>query len=339
MSDEEDNLDWEEWNPSKTSFAQHMVAGSLAGLAEHVTIFPIDSIKTHIQCSRCGSISPFQTWNSIIKSEGFFRLWRGVSAMFIGCIPAHAAYFSIFEAMKVFTGADQKGHHPFQAAVCGAFATTSHDLLITPFDTIKQRMQLGHYNNLRHCIKSIITQEGVLTFYRSFPTTVLMNIPYGCVMVSMNESIKKILNPSANHNIYTSIIAGSISGAIAAFVTNPMDVLKTRLQTQDLEPCKRSGKAGGTGGGVPVAGVQVANITKGLNSVVCQTKATPSASSHSKGVGNFSALRTIWRNEGVRGLFRGVVPRMLIHAPSVAISWTTYETIKEVLVKNGRMSV
>jgi hypothetical protein len=32
--------------------------------------------------------------------------------MLLGCIPSHAAYFSVFEAMKESTGANQPGHHP-----------------------------------------------------------------------------------------------------------------------------------------------------------------------------------------------------------------------------------
>ena len=87
---ESDDLEWEEWNPGKLSFIHHMIAGSCAGLAEHVSIFPIDTLKTHVQCERCGSTSPMQTWNCatrIVGREGIFRLWRGVSAMFAGCIP------------------------------------------------------------------------------------------------------------------------------------------------------------------------------------------------------------------------------------------------------------
>ena len=87
---EEEDFEWEEWNPSKLSFFHHMIAGSAAGLAEHVTVFPIDTLKTHIQCERCGSMSPMQTWNCatrIVGRDGIFRLWRGVSATFAGCLP------------------------------------------------------------------------------------------------------------------------------------------------------------------------------------------------------------------------------------------------------------
>ena len=87
---DEDDLEWEEWNPSTISFYNHMIAGSVAGLVEHISLFPVDTIKTHIQCERCGSISPLKTWNcatKIVGNEGLFRLWRGVTAMFTGCIP------------------------------------------------------------------------------------------------------------------------------------------------------------------------------------------------------------------------------------------------------------
>ncbi len=92
---DDDDLEWEEWNPSKISFVHHMIAGSFAGLTEHISIFPIDTLKTHLQCERCGSFD--QTWScatKIVQREGVFRLWRGVSAMFAGCIPGIYILFS-----------------------------------------------------------------------------------------------------------------------------------------------------------------------------------------------------------------------------------------------------
>lgn len=73
MSAELDDLEWEEWNPKEISFVGHMLAGSFAGpiltllhftlfyftllyfagVAEHVSIFPFDTLKTHMQCDRC----------------------------------------------------------------------------------------------------------------------------------------------------------------------------------------------------------------------------------------------------------------------------------------------
>ena len=47
--------------------------------------------------------------------------------------------------------------------------------------------------------------------------------------------------------------------------------------------------------------------------------------------GLVDTLSQIKSTEGTAGLFRGVVPRLLVHTPSVAISWTTYEFVKNVL--------
>lgn len=42
--DLEEELEWEEWN-GQGSFGHHMVAGSMAGVAEHLCMFPVDTYK------------------------------------------------------------------------------------------------------------------------------------------------------------------------------------------------------------------------------------------------------------------------------------------------------
>ena len=149
-------------------------------------------------------------------------------------------YFSVFESVKIWLGADQKGHHPIQAAISGATATLSHDLCLTPFDTVKQRMQLGYYNNIGHCIRTILLKEGVRSLYISLPTTLVMNLPFGCIMVAVNESSRKVLNPTGKYNLSSTLVSGAVAGAVAAVFTNPLDIVKTRLQTQSLAPLQRS---------------------------------------------------------------------------------------------------
>eukprot|EP01038_Epipyxis_sp_PR26KG_P005564 gene5564-7686_t len=354
MSEEgtaDDDLEWEEWNPSKISFLKHMIAGSVAGLTEHITLFPIDTIKTHVQCDRCGSISPMQTWNCasrMVNNEGLFRLWRGVSAMFAGCIPAHAAYFSVFEFTKILTGANQQGHHPIPAAFCGASAAFSHDFFMTPFDVIKQRMQLGHYRSFTHCLGSIVRKEGFKALYVSFPMTLLMNIPYGCIMVPVNESIRKILNPSQNYNFSASMIAGSVAGGVAAAVTNPLDVLKTRLQVQELQSCPIQQSKSQTfnlkaAKDILALGAQVYNN----NAHATNPKHNYLSESNLDNTTQHKTIQTtkplliienskkqffsIIEKEGWRGFMRGMFPRILVQAPAVAISWTAYESMKTLL--------
>lgn len=264
--------------------------------------------------------------------------------------------------MKVAVGADKPGHHPLQAALCGSMAAFSHDMFMTPMDTVKQRMQLGYYKNVFHCIRTVIRTEGVRSLYASFPTTVVMNLPYGAIMLATNESMKKILNPSDEYSIPASMASGSIAGLVAAAFTNPLDVIKTRLQTRSLGSCPVEMSAA-----VPITAVRAGHTTplssssttisylssslnsstiksSSLESPIVYTKssssspstATAASTSHRNAftellVETRQVARSIIKQDGYAGFWRGVGPRMIVHAPSVAISWTVYEGLKDAL--------
>lgn len=48
------------------------------------------------------------------------------------------------------------------------------------------------------------------------------------------------------------------------------------------------------------------------------------------------AVASIVRQEGPRGLYKGIVPNLLKVAPSMASSWASYEFVRDSLVKYGR---
>ena len=45
--DSEAVLDWED-NTENIPFLKHAFAGSIAGVIEHLAIYPIDTVKTHL---------------------------------------------------------------------------------------------------------------------------------------------------------------------------------------------------------------------------------------------------------------------------------------------------
>lgn len=334
--------DWEEWSSEKGSFVNHMIAGSVAGVAEHVSIFPIDTIKTHMQCQRCAvngnpvQLTAMQTTRQLIAEEGPRRLFRGVSTMLGASLPAHAVYFSVFEAAKKSLGADTNTLTPMASGLAGVVATVCHDFIMTPMDVVKQRLQLGYYKGVADCFKTVMKQEGLRALYISFPTTFLMNLPYSMIMVSANETFKKILNPSGEMNVSAYIASGAAAGALAGALTNPLDVAKTRLQTQAMmvsedAPCPSR---------THCAQLQARNVSItvppscSINSRPMVERVEPVL--RRQYVGLMDALFKIKAQEGYAGFFRGVYPRLLVHAPSVAVSWTTFEVLKKTL---DRLSV
>ena len=98
-----------------------------------------------MQCRKCNSPvgGGIEAARQLVQSQGVFRMWRGVTTLFSACIPAHAAYFSVFEFLKVKLGADGPDHSPVGAAAAGAISTLLHDSIMTPVDVVKQRYNEG----------------------------------------------------------------------------------------------------------------------------------------------------------------------------------------------------
>lgn len=49
----------------------------------------------------------------------------------------------------------------------------------------------------------------------------------------------------------------------------------------------------------------------------------------------WDAVKVIVANEGLRGLFKGIVPNLLKVAPSMASSWLSFELVRDYLVELG----
>ncbi len=101
--------------------------------------------------------------------------------------------------------------------------------------------------------------------------------------------------PGSIHSVGSHWLSGGVAGATAAAITNPLDVIRTTLQTQ---------------------GVQGRNTSE----------------TRFRGMGD--VCREIMAREGWRGFTRGWVPRVMFHVPGAAICWTAYEYFKDLFVRN-----
>lgn len=83
----------------------HLTAGAIAGAGEHCVMFPVDSVKTRLQslcpCPETNCPTPIHGVASIMRREGWLRPLRGVNAVAVGAVPAHALYFTVYEKVKV----------------------------------------------------------------------------------------------------------------------------------------------------------------------------------------------------------------------------------------------
>ncbi|KAF7154316.1 hypothetical protein RHSIM_Rhsim01G0287900 [Rhododendron simsii] len=190
-------------------------------------------------------------------------------------------------------------------AGAGAAAGVIAAAFVCPLDVIKTRFQVHGLSALNNgsvkgsvivgSLAQIFQREGVRGMYRGLSPTVLALLPNWAVYFTIYDQLKSILcSDDGNHHlsIGANVIAASGAGAATTIFTNPLWVVKTRLQTQ------------------------------GMRAGVVPYRST------------LSALRRIAHEEGIRGLYSGLVPA-LAGISHVAIQFPAYETIKIYLADRG----
>jgi Mitochondrial carrier protein len=126
-------------------------------------------------------------------------------------------------------------------------------VLWVPIDVLKERLQVQSelktysYKNTFDAIGQISKKEGILGLYKAYGATILSFGPYTGISIALYDKIKRnrlnFLTPFSNFldmlgldgsdrpvTLFESFILSSASGFLASIVTNPMDIVKTRLQ-------------------------------------------------------------------------------------------------------------
>ncbi|XP_064630233.1 mitoferrin-2-like [Lineus longissimus] len=279
--------------PGTTTISTHMMAGAFAGVMEHCVMYPVDCVKTRMQCLRPCPEAQYRNMvhalRHIVQQEGIARTMRGVQAVIGGAGPAHALYFACYEELKWMFRGTAQGHHVLANGAAGCVATLIHDAVMNPAEVVKQRLQMygSPYKGAIDCLKQVFKAEGVRAFYRSYTTQLSMNIPFQSVHFVTYELMQDGMNQGRRYNPVSHMVSGGMAGGVAAAVTTPLDVCKTLLNTQE--------------------------------SCVCQTIKVDNM---------FQAVRAVYVMKGFGGYFRGMQARVIHQIPSAAICWSVYEFFK-----------
>lgn len=229
----------------------------------------------------------------ITRHEGLRSLWSGLPPTLVMAVPATVIYFTCYDQLRDFLrfGVGLQGSHV--PLVAGGLARLGAVTVISPLELVRTKMQSRQlsYSELRTCIRSAVAQNGLLSLWRGWGPTVLRDVPFSALYWFNYEMVKARLCeqsevPQANFSI--SFTAGAVSGAIAAILTLPFDVVKTRRQIELGE--------------MDTLGVSV--------------KRTSST---------WHIMKEIRAELGYRGLFAGFMPRVIKVAPACAVMISSYE--------------
>ena len=91
-------------------------------------------------------------------------------------------------------------------------------------------MQTGAQSTIMKTLNDIIS-DGMLGLYKGYGITILREIPFSLIQFPIYEHFKLTISKTLNRptKSYEAALCGSVSGGIAAALTTPLDVIKTRL--------------------------------------------------------------------------------------------------------------
>ncbi|KAI9374493.1 mitochondrial carrier domain-containing protein [Aspergillus egyptiacus] len=139
---------------------------------------------------------------------------------------------------SVLHGVLESVHHFALGSLAGAFGA----FMVYPIDLVKTRMQnqrssrVGErlYNNSIDCARKVIRNEGFLGLYSGVIPQLIGVAPEKAIKLTVNDLVRGYFTNKENGKIkYThEILAGGTAGACQVIFTNPLEIVKIRLQVQ-----------------------------------------------------------------------------------------------------------
>jgi hypothetical protein len=196
-------------------------------------------------------------------SSGFYR---GNGTNIIKIAPESAVKFWAYESIKRMLCRDSSAPAIKEKLIAGSAAGAISQTAIYPLEITKTRLAVsapGEYRGIMHCISSIIRTDGVSALFRcdtcanfvvvvrgsDSPTTahaharthrgllpsVVGVIPYAGVDFAVYSTLRDVYTrryPNTHPGVLTVFVCGAVSSTCGQVVAYPLQLVRTRLQTQ-----------------------------------------------------------------------------------------------------------
>ncbi|XP_076652552.1 calcium-binding mitochondrial carrier protein Aralar1 isoform X4 [Halictus rubicundus] len=130
----------------------------------------------------------------------------------------------------------ESGYRFVLGSIGGAVGATA----VYPIDLVKTRLQnqrtgslVGElmYRNSFDCLKKVIRHEGFFGLYRGLLPQLMGVAPEKAIKLTVNDFVRdKFMDKNGNLPLYGEIMSGACAGGSQVIFTNPLEIVKIRLQ-------------------------------------------------------------------------------------------------------------
>ncbi|KAM5556108.1 hypothetical protein ABKV19_023808 [Rosa sericea] len=212
------------------SVLRSALAGGLACALSTSLLHPVDTIKTRVQASSL----TFPEIISKLPQIGVRGLYRGSVPAILGQFSSHGLRTGIFEASKLVLINVAPTLPDIQVQSLASFCSTLLGTAVRiPCEVLKQRCQAGLFDNVGQALVGTWHQDGLKGFFRGTGATLCREVPFYVAGMGLYAESKKVAQQVLGRELepWETIVVGALSGGLAAVVTTPFDVMKTRMMT------------------------------------------------------------------------------------------------------------
>ncbi|KAL8796941.1 MAG: hypothetical protein Q9195_000712 [Heterodermia aff. obscurata] len=297
--------------------------GSIAGALGKVLEYPFDTVKVRLQ-SQPLHLPPLYTgavdcFRQSLLRDGIYGLYRGVPAPLAGAaIETSSLFFSYRIAQKSLLavanirkedGSREEKLSLGGLVACGAASGAFTSLLLTPIELVKCQMQVPSSSStgIFSVISSIFRHRGLSGFWHGQLGTLIRETGGSAAWFGSYEGVTKffrrwnargsdpqlsVIIETQSLSIWQQLLGGATAGVSYNFLFFPADTIKSRMQTEDVNPVDMTGKGS------------------------------------KKRETFWQNGKSLWKQQGIKGMYRGCGITVARSAPSSAVIFAVYETLK-----------
>jgi len=305
----------------------------------------LDLAKTKIQQStQAAGAGPVSALAQVVRTDGVRGLWAGATPVLLGSAPESALQLASHTWLIAFAAA---GLAPGEAQLplwsqvaCGGLAGASTILVSNPMEVLRIRASIDQDASCLDNVKAL----GLRGLFSGWQAGLLRDVPFSAIYFPLCAGLKAHMIPFWHQQLHTSQSAGCTAaalaaGAVAAFATAPLDVIKTRVQASISIAAPPPAPLESQAAFVVAFSSDDTAQACGDRSLLCSS----SLSSSSPGcqpqpiqamtVPSVAAtVRDLVEREGAEALWRGVWPRVARLAPCMTMTLFLFEHLHKLKI-------
>jgi len=211
------------------------LCGAFATAFGDFCVHPIDTIKVTQQAAAT-TLSFIAAMKRIFLTKGPLGFYQGIVPYVLGDGSSGAIKFATFELSKQFLERRLPSkYHPLIQFFCAATAMLACSIVLVPGEVVKTRMQAGAVGSMASVVSQILKADGLPGLFIGYYATLIRDVPYTMLELGVYENVKSLLRRVRKVEVLgrnDELAAAAFTGCVAAFLTTPLDLVKTKLMVQ-----------------------------------------------------------------------------------------------------------